>query len=209
MLVVTCIFQLVCKFSGQLGHHPAVSCIERNLIVLYWPFPINFDTKRYNIRSGACALLHPIECPCVGSSSAAKRAVVEAVRPLSCTFHCYRFFNRFCTGKHRVPTKSQRHCQLFQQQQYPRSRCCCTTLLRGYPNHRQKVSASFPYRPLRLSLLCSLLSAADCFHPSAEAHAVAAIALWNNMISPASKKDKSWNLSTCERSKKEVGCNSY
>eukprot|EP00026_Physarum_polycephalum_P012990 Phypoly_transcript_13345.p1 GENE.Phypoly_transcript_13345~~Phypoly_transcript_13345.p1 ORF type:complete len:342 (+),score=36.57 Phypoly_transcript_13345:133-1026(+) len=34
----------------------------------------------------------------------------------------------------------------------------------------------------------SMLSAADCFHPSAYTHSLGATALWNNMLSPASSK---------------------
>jgi len=39
----------------------------------------------------------------------------------------------------------------------------------------------------------SLLSAADCFHPSASAHELASIALWNNMISPREAKKLTWD----------------
>jgi len=38
------------------------------------------------------------------------------------------------------------------------------------------------------------LSAADCFHPSALSHGVASVALWNNMISPASQKKRAWSF---------------
>jgi len=41
----------------------------------------------------------------------------------------------------------------------------------------------------------SQLSAADCFHPSAASHATAAVALWNNIISPAAQKKTAWNPS--------------
>jgi len=41
----------------------------------------------------------------------------------------------------------------------------------------------------------SLLSPADCFHPSASAHALAATALWNNMLTPAAQKKTSWDAS--------------
>jgi len=37
------------------------------------------------------------------------------------------------------------------------------------------------------------LSAADCFHPSAASHATAAVALWNNALTPAAKKKIAWN----------------
>lgn len=40
----------------------------------------------------------------------------------------------------------------------------------------------------------SELSAADCFHPSAYSHQVAAVALWNNMITPAANKKPAWSL---------------
>jgi len=40
----------------------------------------------------------------------------------------------------------------------------------------------------------SQLSAADCFHPSAPSHATAAVALWNNMLSPAAQKSSTWNV---------------
>jgi len=36
------------------------------------------------------------------------------------------------------------------------------------------------------------LSAADCFHPSAPSHQVAAIALWNNLFTPAATKKHAW-----------------
>lgn len=39
----------------------------------------------------------------------------------------------------------------------------------------------------------SQLSAADCFHPSAPSHAVAAVALWNNILTPAASKKTQWN----------------
>jgi len=39
----------------------------------------------------------------------------------------------------------------------------------------------------------SLLSAADCFHPSAAGHVLASVALWNNMLTPAAQKKTSWN----------------
>jgi len=39
----------------------------------------------------------------------------------------------------------------------------------------------------------TLLSAADCFHPSALGHSLASVALWNNMLSPAAAKKTSWN----------------
>jgi len=38
----------------------------------------------------------------------------------------------------------------------------------------------------------SLLSTADCFHPSASCHANISIALWNNMITPAAQKLTKW-----------------
>jgi len=37
------------------------------------------------------------------------------------------------------------------------------------------------------------LSAADCFHPSAPSHATAAVALWNNLLTPAAQKKTAWN----------------
>lgn len=49
----------------------------------------------------------------------------------------------------------------------------------------------------------SELSKADCFHPSAYSHQVAAVALWNNMISPAAQKKTAWSLTdtpTCATS---------
>jgi len=39
----------------------------------------------------------------------------------------------------------------------------------------------------------SLVSEADCFHPSAKGHAMGAVGLWNNMLTPASRKKKTWN----------------
>jgi len=39
----------------------------------------------------------------------------------------------------------------------------------------------------------TLLSAADCFHPSAISHQYASIALWNNMISPEASKKTTWD----------------
>jgi len=39
------------------------------------------------------------------------------------------------------------------------------------------------------------LSQADCFHPSAPSHATAAVALWNNMLTPAAQKKTAWNPS--------------
>jgi len=39
----------------------------------------------------------------------------------------------------------------------------------------------------------SELSAADCFHPSATSHAIAAIALWNNLLTPAANKKTAWS----------------
>jgi len=38
----------------------------------------------------------------------------------------------------------------------------------------------------------SQLSAADCFHPSAASHATAAVALWNNLLTPAGQKKTTW-----------------
>jgi len=38
----------------------------------------------------------------------------------------------------------------------------------------------------------SQLSAADCFHPTDVSHTYAAVALWNNLISPANQKQKTW-----------------
>lgn len=37
------------------------------------------------------------------------------------------------------------------------------------------------------------LSAADCFHPSALAHEAMSISLWNNIVTPAAQKKRSWN----------------
>jgi len=39
----------------------------------------------------------------------------------------------------------------------------------------------------------SLLSAADCFHPSAISHQYAGVALWNNMITPEASKKTNWD----------------
>lgn len=39
----------------------------------------------------------------------------------------------------------------------------------------------------------SQLSAADCFHPSAASHATAAVALWNNVLTPAASKKTAWS----------------
>lgn len=41
----------------------------------------------------------------------------------------------------------------------------------------------------------SQLSAADCFHPSAASHATAAVALWNNALTPAAQKKTAWSPS--------------
>jgi len=41
----------------------------------------------------------------------------------------------------------------------------------------------------------SQLSAADCFHPSAPSHGVAAVALWNNMLTLAAEKKSAWSVS--------------
>lgn len=38
-----------------------------------------------------------------------------------------------------------------------------------------------------------LLSKADCFHPSEKGHAVGAVALWNNMLTPSSDKKTYWD----------------
>lgn len=51
-----------------------------------------------------------------------------------------------------------------------------------------------PFLEETLILERSELSGADCFHPSAFSHGVAAVALWNNMISPASQKKLAWSL---------------
>jgi len=37
------------------------------------------------------------------------------------------------------------------------------------------------------------LSAADCFHPSAPSHGIAAVALWNNMLTPSAQKKTAWS----------------
>jgi len=39
----------------------------------------------------------------------------------------------------------------------------------------------------------SLLSTADCFHPSAKGHILGSIALWNNMVTPRAQKKTTWN----------------
>jgi len=41
----------------------------------------------------------------------------------------------------------------------------------------------------------SLLSSGDCFHPSNKGQALAAVALWNNMISPSNLKRTEWHPS--------------
>jgi len=51
-----------------------------------------------------------------------------------------------------------------------------------------------PFLTDTLILERSELSAADCFHPSAYSHSVAATALWNNMITPAAQKKTAWSL---------------
>lgn len=51
-----------------------------------------------------------------------------------------------------------------------------------------------PFLEKTLVLERSELAKADCFHPSAYSHGVAAVALWNNMISPKSQKKTAWSL---------------
>lgn len=63
-------------------------------------------------------------------------------------------------------------------------------------NSRNKIDFAVVVQPFLTKTAItdrSQLSAADCFHPSASAHATAAVALWNNVISPAAKKQTAWN----------------
>lgn len=73
---------------------------------------------------------------------------------------------------------------------------------RAYPiaqafNARNNPGFAVVVQPFLLNTTINLrseLSAADCFHPSAPSHVYAAVALWNNLISPASRKQLSWDI---------------
>jgi len=60
-------------------------------------------------------------------------------------------------------------------------------------NHKEFAVVVQPFLSESVVFNRSYISAADCFHPSAIAHQLAGISLWNSMITPVGKKNTAWN----------------